>query len=233
MEHPERSCTTCQTDVPTGALTCPFCGAYVPDAFELDHDDDAAHAGLLPTPVGEPVVQLPPPTAEEAAVEAAPVAWPAVARTAFEPPRVLVTVPEAPRVLATVPEVPRAFADAAASPRSVPPASESPAHVVESVEAPAATVGIEDAQGDVFDPSALVVVETDVVVEESPDLVVVDDHRAAEVAAWAPAPPPPAPAFGSSELGLPHVEGAFDLPYAEDDPDLESAGSRWWARRRG
>ncbi len=233
MEHPERSCTTCQTDVPTGALTCPFCGAYVPDVFELDHGDDTAFAGLLPTPVGEPVVQLPPPTAEESAVEAAPVAWPAVARAEFEPPRVLVTVPEAPRVLATVPEAPRALATAAVSPRSEPPESESPAPEAESVEAPVAAVGIEDSEGDVFDPSALVLVETDIVVEESPDLVVVDDHRAADVAAWAPPPRPPAPAFGSSELGLPHVEGAFDLPYAEDEPDLESAGSRWWGRRRG
>ena len=238
MEHPERSCTTCQTDVPTGALTCPFCGAYIPEAFELNDGDGPTLAGLLPTPVGEPVVQLPPPTAEESAVEAAEaaqVAWPAVARAEVEPPRVLVTVPEPPRVLATVSEPPRVLVTVPESPRSEPPESESPAPEAEaeSVEAPAAARGIEDSEGDVFDPSALVLVETDFVVVESPDLVVVDDHREADVAAWAPPPPPPTPAFGSSELGLPHVEGAFDLPYAEDEPELESAGSRWWGRRRG
>lgn len=235
MEHPERSCTTCQTDVPTGALTCPFCGAYIPEAFELDDNNDTALAGLLPTPVGEPVVQLPPPTAEEAAAEAAPVRWPAVARAEFEPPRVLVTVPEPPRLLVTVPETPRVLSTEpepeSESPRSERPEPESPSPEAEFVEAAATTVGIEDAEGDVFDPSALVVVETDLVVE-APDLVVVDDQRTAEVAAWAPPSPPPAPTFSSSELGLPHVGGAFDLPYAEDDPDLEPAGGRWWGRRR-
>ena len=156
MEHPERSCTTCQTDVPTGALTCPFCGAYIPEAFELDDNNDTALAGLLPTPVGEPVVQLPPPTAEEAAAEAAPVRWPAVARAEFEPPRVLVTVPETPRLLVTVPETPRVLSTEpeSESPRSERPEPESPSPEAEFVEAAATTVGIEDAEGDVFDPSA-------------------------------------------------------------------------------
>ena len=46
------------------------------------------------------------------------------------------------------------------------PSAPQPAPEAESVEAPVAAVGIEDSEGDVFDPSALVLVEADIVAEQ-------------------------------------------------------------------